>query len=81
MPSNLVKTKEDEKDWERAKKIAAKHDHEENWRYITSVFKRLKKGRKKREKLLEKKAAIRSRPPEKRPVIRRKYSSHEYDVE
>lgn len=45
MPSNLIKTKEDEKYWEKAKKIAKKKMKKENedfYKYAVGIFKRMK---------------------------------------
>ncbi len=42
MPTNLVKTKEDEKLWERAKKLAKKQGKAKNYAYIVAIYKKLK---------------------------------------
>lgn len=46
MPSNLVKTKSDEKIWSRAKAKAEEQGQSENYAYITSIFMDMKKGKK-----------------------------------
>jgi len=42
MPSNLVKTKKDEKLWKKAKKLAAKKGKAKNYKYINSIYQNLK---------------------------------------
>lgn len=42
MPVGIVETKADEKKWKRAKKLAAKQGHGEDYGYITSIYKNLK---------------------------------------
>ena len=46
MPSNLVKTKSDEKIWSRSKAKAEEQGQSENYAYITSIFMDMKKGKK-----------------------------------
>lgn len=44
MPSNLVKTKSDEKEWSKAKRLAKKANKVKNkWAYTTAIYKKLKK--------------------------------------
>lgn len=47
MPANLVKTPKDEKLWSKAKAIAAKEGHKEDWAYINSIYQNMKGGEKK----------------------------------
>lgn len=47
MPANVVKTKEDERLWNKAKGLAEDSDHKENWPYIMEIFQRMKGNRKK----------------------------------
>lgn len=42
MPSNIVKTPEDERLWKQAKQLAADEDHVDDWAYINGVYQRLK---------------------------------------
>lgn len=42
MPSNLVKTKKDEKYWNRAKEKAEEAGHKDNWAYVVSIYKRMR---------------------------------------
>lgn len=42
MPTNVVKTKRDEKLWRKAKLLAKKEGKENNYAYIMSIFRRLK---------------------------------------
>lgn len=46
MPTNLVKTKRDEKLWAKATAQAAKQGKEDNFAYITSIYESMK-GKKK----------------------------------
>jgi len=41
----FVKTKEDERLWSKAKGIAEKSGHNEDWAYITGIFKKMKGGK------------------------------------
>ena len=43
MPTNLVKTEQDEKIWHQAKALAAKNGHKENWGYIVSIYQSMQK--------------------------------------
>lgn len=54
MPVNVVKTQEDEKNWEKAKEIAAQEGHEKDWAYVMAIYKKLSGGG------MEKKAAVES---------------------
>lgn len=47
MPRGVVKTKQDEEDWARAKGLAAKEGYAKNYGYIMRIYKRIKKGRRK----------------------------------
>lgn len=47
MPHGVVETKQDEKDWEIAKAAAKKEGKGKNYAYITAIYMRIKKGRKK----------------------------------
>lgn len=42
MPSNVVKNKEDEKKWEKAKQIAEDAGQKENYAYIMGIYKKMK---------------------------------------
>lgn len=42
MPANVVKTKEDERLWEKAKERAKEEGHDEDWPYIMGIFQRMK---------------------------------------
>jgi uncharacterized protein (DUF2267 family) len=42
MPSNVVKTKRDERLWKEAKKQAKEQGKAKNWRYIMGVFERMR---------------------------------------
>ena len=42
MPTNVVKTKADERRWRRAKRSAAAQGHTEDWRYIMGTFEHMK---------------------------------------
>jgi len=42
MPTNVVKTKSDEKKWSKAKALAKKEGKEDNYAYIMSIYKNLK---------------------------------------
>lgn len=44
MPA-FVKTPEDEKIWTRAKERAKKQGHEEDWAYVTGIYKKMKGGK------------------------------------
>lgn len=44
MPA-FVKTKEDERLWQKAKKLAEEEGHKEDWAYITGIFKKMKGGK------------------------------------
>lgn len=44
MPA-FIKTKEDERLWSKAKGIAEKSGHKEDWAYITGIFKKMKGGK------------------------------------
>lgn len=52
MPVNVVKTKRDERLWEKAKSQAARQGHADDWEYIMGVFKKMKGWR--REALAKK---------------------------
>jgi len=83
MPANRIKTKDDERDWALAKRAAADAGRGDDWRYVNGVFQRLKERRETRqhqEELMDKVAAARSRPPARRPVIRKTHSAHEFAV-
>jgi len=41
----FIKTKQDEKDWEKAKEIAAESGHKEDWPYITGIYKKMHGGK------------------------------------
>jgi len=41
----FIKTKQDEKDWEKAKEIAAESGHKEGWPYITGIYKKMHGGK------------------------------------
>ena len=41
MPANVVKTAKDEVAWEKAKVLAAKEGHAENWAYIMGIYKKI----------------------------------------
>ena len=41
MPANVVKTAKEEVAWEKAKVLAAKEGHAENWAYIMGIYKKL----------------------------------------
>ena len=43
MPSNIVKTPEDEKVWRRAKAKAEEAGHKDDWPYITTIFESMSK--------------------------------------
>jgi len=45
MPSNVVKTPEDEEKWQKAKAIAAAKGKSENYAYIMGIYKRMNPGR------------------------------------
>jgi hypothetical protein len=47
MPRGLVKTKQDEQDWATAKRRASEAGHSKNWAYVTRIYMRIKKGRRK----------------------------------
>jgi hypothetical protein len=44
MPA-FIKTKEDERLWQKAKKRAEEEGHKEDWAYITGIFKNIKGGK------------------------------------
>jgi len=44
MPA-FVKTPKDERLWQKAKGLAKEQDHEEDWAYITGIFKKMKGGK------------------------------------
>lgn len=46
MPSNLVRNKEDESLWAKAKAHAKAEGHGKDYAYITSIFERMRKGAK-----------------------------------
>jgi len=50
MPANIVKTKSDEKAWNKAKSIAEKSDPDNLYALTTHIFKNIKKHKKKRKK-------------------------------
>jgi len=41
----FVKTKEDERLWAKAKKLAEEQGHKEDWAYVTGIFKKMKGGK------------------------------------
>lgn len=41
MPTNVVKTKKDEKHWSKAKAIAAKSGHSKDWAYIMGIYQKM----------------------------------------
>lgn len=41
MPTNVVKTQKDEEKWQKAKKIAAKQGHQNDYGYIMSIYKKM----------------------------------------
>lgn len=49
MPTSMVKTEQDEKDWKRAKKIVEEQygGLEGRWPLVTHIFKNIQKGHKK----------------------------------
>lgn len=51
MPTSVVKTREDEIDWNKAKQLATESGNHENYPYIMGIFKRISKTRKEREHL------------------------------
>jgi len=44
MPVNVVKTKSDEKKWDKAKDKAEDAGQKENWPYVMSIYKNMKGG-------------------------------------
>jgi hypothetical protein len=44
MPA-FVKTKEDERLWDKAKGLAAEQGHKEDWAYVTGIYKQMKGGK------------------------------------
>jgi len=44
MPA-FIKTKEDERLWQKAQEIAEEAGHKENWAYVTGVYKKMKGGK------------------------------------
>lgn len=44
MPANIVKTERDERLWSKAKAQAKEQGREEDWAYVTGIFKRMKSG-------------------------------------
>ena len=44
MPSNVIKTEEDERLWKKAKRLAEQQGQGGNYAYIMSIFMKLKKG-------------------------------------
>lgn len=42
MPTNMVKTPEDEKHWAKAKQIASDEGHEGDWKYVVGVYERMR---------------------------------------
>jgi len=44
MPSNIIKTSDDEKKWEKAKKIAKKRGGSKNWALVVHIFQQMKKA-------------------------------------
>jgi arginyl-tRNA--protein-N-Asp/Glu arginylyltransferase len=58
MPGNVVKTPADEIKWQKAKKIAEDRGKKENWPYIMAIYKRLKAGKKRRSKHMNKRALM-----------------------
>lgn len=45
MPNNVVKTKEDERLWEKAKERAKEEGQAENWAYVMGIYKRMNPDR------------------------------------
>lgn len=41
MPTSIIKTKEDERLWEKAKARAIEEDQEENWAYVMGIYKKM----------------------------------------
>jgi hypothetical protein len=50
VPTNVVKSREDERLWEKAKAIAAAKGRKDDYAYIMGIFKRMKARRKKKRK-------------------------------
>lgn len=42
MPSNVVKTKADEKKWQKAKELAKEQGHKDDYAYIMGIYKKMK---------------------------------------
>jgi hypothetical protein len=55
MPANVVKTKEDEHKWSKAKSIAAKEGKKKDWSYIMGIYNKMKG---KKSKKMDKQAFI-----------------------
>lgn len=51
MPVSVVKSLQDEKDWEKAKELAQESGHKENYAYVMGIFQRITKTRNAREYL------------------------------
>jgi hypothetical protein len=45
MPANVVRTPAEEKDWEKAKELAADQGHAEDYAYIMGIFKKMNPNR------------------------------------
>jgi predicted ABC-type ATPase len=45
MPTNVVKTHEDEEHWEKAKQKAAEEGHAEDWAYVMSIYQKMRGGK------------------------------------
>ena len=57
MPASIVKTKEDERLWKKAKKLADEQGRKEDWNYVMGIFMRMK-GRNKKPWEMTKKEFI-----------------------
>jgi hypothetical protein len=51
MPVNVVKSKEDEKKWEKAKAKASEQGHAEDWAYVMSIYQNMKGEKDKKKKM------------------------------
>ena len=58
MPNNLIKTKRDEHLWEKAKGIAAKEGHKDDWAYINGIYQNMKGKPKKENDSMTKKGSL-----------------------
>ena len=47
MPINVVHNSEEERLWEKAKKIAEQNGQKENWPYVMGIYKKMTKYEKK----------------------------------